>query len=81
MKTSTRIIIAIVTAIASFLAFTVLGFVLNQNGIRGPFLDGEYLTEWARWRFVVLGLTLCVTLLVAGLTGFMSGSSGEEPPG
>jgi len=78
MKKSTRTVLAIIVAVVSLVGFTALGFVLQENGVYGPFVGDNYLTDWSNWKFVVLGLTLCTTLLVYGLTGLGGSSSGND---
>ncbi len=78
MKKSTRTVLAIIVAIVSLVGFTALGFVLHEHGIRGPIVGDGFLTDWSNWKFVVLGLAICTTLLVYGLTGLGGSSSGSD---
>jgi len=72
MKKSLRNAIIISTSVISVIAFSFLGFVLDQNGIYGPLIADGFLTDWSNWKYVVLVLTIVTTLLVYALVNVLT---------
>lgn len=69
MPLGPRIFFTFVIFLGSMFVITGVGIALNSADIHGPFIDEDYLTDWANWKYVTGLASAAITLLNFYLLG------------
>ncbi|MFZ1728525.1 MAG: hypothetical protein WBQ23_02340 [Bacteroidota bacterium] len=64
MPLGSRIFFSFIVFLVSIILLNIVGAMLNSWDIHGPLVDGDYLTDWAVWKYIA-GLSAAVLALLS----------------